>query len=156
MADRGVTARLDALEARVRALETGAPARPPAPASDDAGSVEYRGRVHLAGSVTWSRQLSTSAVLDLPGPVTVDVLAALGHPLRLDVVRRLLRAPASANELQEALDLNSTGQVYHHLRALVSARVVVAEHQVYSVAPTAVVPLLVIVLAAGDVAGVLP
>ncbi len=63
-------------------------------------------------------------MLDLPASATAEVLAALGHPVRLALVRRLLGGPATAAELQEAGELSSTGQVYHHLRALTAARVV--------------------------------
>ena len=64
--------------------------------------------------------------------------------------------PASVAELQEAVGGSSAGQVYHHLSTLAAAGVAEAvgggRHRV---PPTAVVPLLVGLLAAADVGGVL-
>ncbi len=68
-------------------------------------------------------------------------------------MRRLLAGPASAAELQDAAELSSTGQVYHHLRALTSARVVEQDGRAFRVPTTGVVPVLSMMLAAGDVAG---
>ena len=94
-------------------------------------------------------------MLDLPAPPTAEVLAALGHPVRLALVRRLLAGPASAADLQDAAGLSSTGQVYHHLRALTAARVVEQDGRTFRVPTTGVVPILTMMLAAGDVAGLL-
>ncbi len=148
--------RLAALEARVAALE--APAAPGgrgAPA-DDAGSVRYSGTVRLAGEVRWTIELGAEDVLALPPAAVVRVLAALGHPVRLAVVRRLLRGPASVAQLQEAVGGSSAGQVYHHLSTLAAAGVAEAVGGGRpGVPPTAVVPLLVGLLAAADVGGAL-
>ncbi|MCD2193574.1 helix-turn-helix domain-containing protein [Actinomycetospora endophytica] len=149
--------RLADLEARIAALE-GAPARSPGEAVDavdGSGAVGYEGDVRLHGQVSWTIRYSPTAVLDLPAPPTAEVLAALGHPVRLALVRRLLAGPASAAQLQEAAELSSTGQVYHHLRALTSARVVEQDGRSFRVPTTGVVPVLTMILAAGDVAGLL-
>lgn len=146
--------RLAALEARVAALESADPA--PAPeAVDESGLVSYEGAVRLHGEVSWRIGYSPAAVVDLPAGPTAEVLAALGHPVRLALVRRLLTGPASAAELQDAADLSSTGQVYHHLRALSAARVVEQDGRAFRVPATGVVPVLTMLLAAGDVAGLL-
>lgn len=147
-------ARLAALEARVAALESAGSA--PAPeAVDESGLVSYEGAVRLHGEVSWRIGFSPAAVVDLPAGPTAEVLAALGHPVRLALVRRLLTGPASAAELQDAADLSSTGQVYHHLRALSAARVVEQDGRAFRVPATGVVPVLTMLLAAGDVAGLL-
>lgn len=146
--------RLAALEARVAALESGV--APPAPAPvDRSGSLGYEGAVRLHGEVSWRIEYSPAATLDLaPAPVA-EVLAALGHPVRLALVRRLLSGPGSAAELQEAAGLSSTGQVYHHLKSLTAARVVEQDGRSFRVPTTGVVPVLTMLLAAGDVAGLL-
>lgn len=121
----------------------------------ESGMVGYQGDVRLHGQVSWTIRYSPTGALDLaPGP-TAEVLAALGHPVRLALVRRLLHGPASAAELQEAAELSSTGQVYHHLKALTSARVVEQDGRAFRLPPTGVVPVLTMMLAAGDVAGLL-
>ncbi len=158
-----MTSELEALRARLAALEGGVAAlgEPPAPAAGrgsagEAGSVRYAGTVRLAGEVRWTIELGAEDVLALPPAAVVRVLAALGHPVRLAVVRRLLRGPASVAELQEAVGGSSAGQVYHHLSTLAAAGVAEAvgggRHRV---PPTAVVPLLVALLAAADVGGAL-
>ncbi|MEJ2869529.1 helix-turn-helix domain-containing protein [Actinomycetospora sp. OC33-EN08] len=144
--------RLADLEARVAALESAPVAVDPV---DDSGSVGYEGAVRLDGEVSWRIGFSPAAVLDLPAVPTAEVLAALGHTVRLALVRRLLTGPASAAELQEAAELSSTGQVYHHLRALTAARVVEQDGRTFRIPATGVVPVLTMLLAAGDVAGLL-
>jgi ArsR family transcriptional regulator, arsenate/arsenite/antimonite-responsive transcriptional repressor len=146
--------RLAALEARVAALEAAASSSS-AEIVDDSGVVSYEGAVRLHGEVSWRIDYSPSAALGLPAAPTAEVLAALGHPVRLALVRRLLTGPASAAELQDAAELSSTGQVYHHLRALTAARVVEQDGRSFRVPATGVVPVLTMLLAAGDVAGLL-
>lgn len=159
MPDPDTASRLDALEARVAALEGGAGPRGDAgePAGET-GEIGYHGTVRLvdgAGPVTWTIAYDAAATLDLPpGPVS-EVLAALGHPVRLALVRRLLAGPAGTNELVEAAELSSSGQLYHHLRTLTSARVVEQDGRRYRVPSTGVVPVLVALLAAADLAGTL-
>lgn len=147
--------RLAALEARVAALEGRAVPPSDPDEVDGSGALGYEGDVRLHGQVAWTIRYSPAAVLDLPAAPTAEVLAALGHPVRLALVRRLLEGPASAAELQDAGGLSSTGQVYHHLRALTGARVVEQDGRAFRVPTTGVVPLLTMMLAAGDVAGLL-
>lgn len=157
--DPDAEARLAALEARVAALEAalGEQAEPEEP-SGRAGEISYRGQVRLAdgvGPVSWSIGYDAAASLALPaGPVT-EVLAALGHPVRLALVRRLLTGPAGTGELVAAADLSSTGQLYHHLRTLTAARLVEQDGRHYRVPSTGVVPILVAVVAAADLGGAL-
>jgi ArsR family transcriptional regulator, arsenate/arsenite/antimonite-responsive transcriptional repressor len=146
--------RVATLEQRVAALESPVPAVPAG--AEDAGTVRYGGTVRLAGEVRWTIELGAEDVLALPPGAVVRVLSALGHPVRLAVVQRLLRGPASVAELQEAVGGSSAGQVYHHLSTLAAAGVAEAvgggRHRV---PPTAVVPLLVALLAGADVGGAL-
>ncbi|KQU06918.1 ArsR family transcriptional regulator [Rhodococcus sp. Leaf7] len=142
--------RVAALEARVAALEgSGGEASP-----GTGGSISYAGDVHLSGDVSWSIGYSPDGVLNLPPDRSVEVLAALGHPVRFAVVRALLHGPATATDLQSAVGLSSVGQLYHHLKTLTSARVVEQHGRGdYRLAPKTVVPALVLMLASADVAG---
>lgn len=144
--------RLAALEARVAALE-GTPADTGEPG--ESGEVSYHGRVRLAGEISWSIRYDAGAALELADGAVADVLAALGHPVRLAIVRRLLTGAASTTELTEAAALSSSGQLYHHLRTLTSARVVEQDGRTYRVPVTGVVPVLVAILAAADLGGAL-
>ncbi|MBP2334353.1 DNA-binding transcriptional ArsR family regulator [Saccharothrix coeruleofusca] len=147
--------RLVELEERVAALEGGREVATP-PEAGDGGAVGYRGRVTLAeGQVEWRIDLAQESVLALDDRPRVEVLAALAHPARVDIVRSLLdRGGQPAAALQEAARLGSTGQLYHHLKALTSAGVVEQDKRgSYRLRAGAVVPVLVLLTAASDVAG---
>jgi ArsR family transcriptional regulator, arsenate/arsenite/antimonite-responsive transcriptional repressor len=157
--DPGVPDRLADLERRVAALEAASAGSPPAPsglpARSGAGVVRYSGDVHLHGDVAWEITLDAGAILDLPDEPRVAVLAALGHPARARIVRTLLAdGPRGTGPLQEAAGLASTGQLYHHLRSLTHCGLVEQDGRgSYRVAARAVVPALVLLAAAADVAG---
>jgi DNA-binding transcriptional ArsR family regulator len=146
--------RLAELEERVARLEKGAPGAVVDEASATGGAVGYQGDVHLHGDVEWTIGYSPDAVLELSVARTAEVLAALGHPIRLHLVRTLLRGPANAADLQTAVGLGSTGQLYHHLKTLSSAKVVEQHGRGdYRIGAKKVVPLLVSMLAAADISG---
>lgn len=157
-----VADRLAALERRVSELEqaggagTG-PESAPGPAEaarSGSGAVHYGGDVHLHGDVTWRLAYDAGAVLDLDDGPRTSVLAALGHPVRVRIVRSLLRGPRGTAELGEAAELASTGQLYHHLRALTHCGLVVQDGRgSYRIPAATVVPALVLLTAAADVAG---
>jgi ArsR family transcriptional regulator len=153
----GVPDRLADLERRVAALEAAAAptSAPSGPSPSGAGVVRYSGDVHLHGDVAWEMTLDAGATLDLPDEPRVAVLAALGHPARARIVRTLLAdGPRGTGPLQEAAGLASTGQLYHHLRSLTHCGLVDQDGRgSYRVAPRAVVPALVLLGAAADVAG---
>ncbi len=148
--------RLADLERRVAALEAGAPAHREQPVPDGAaGSIGYAGEVHLHGTFTWEIALDAATALDLPDEPRVAVLAALGHPARARIVRTLLAdGPRGTTALQDAAALASTGQLYHHLRSLTHCGLVEQDGRgSYRVNARAVVPVLVLLTAAADVAG---
>lgn len=151
-------ARIADLERRVRDLENPAgldtaTASTAPDATGAAGRVGYRGTVSLNGHVQWNIEYDAAATLALDPVAVAAVLDALGNPARLAIVRTLLHGPATAAELQDATGLSSAGRLYHHLRALSAARVVEQESRSrYRVAPEKVVPLLVLTVAAADVA----
>lgn len=158
MSEPDAAARLDALEARVAALEERSGATPPVDRGGGTGEVGYHGSVALQegrGPVTWTIGYDAAATLGLAAGPVAEVLAALGHPVRLALVRRLLTGPASTGDLVEAAELSSSGQLYHHLRTLTAARVVEQDGRTYRVPDTGVVPVLVALLAAADLAGAL-
>ncbi|MGA9872086.1 MAG: winged helix-turn-helix domain-containing protein [Rhodococcus sp. (in: high G+C Gram-positive bacteria)] len=160
-------ARLAALEERVAALENIGDTAEDVGRTPTGGSVGYEGDVHLNGHVSWTIGYLPDAVLELSVPRTSDVLAALGHPVRLHIVRLLLRGPANAAAILDAVGhggisggndedrgRGSTGQVYHHLKVLGSAGVVEQHGRGdYRIGAKKVVPLLVAMLAAADISG---
>ncbi|GAA1215394.1 ArsR/SmtB family transcription factor [Pseudonocardia alaniniphila] len=155
MHDQSLPERLAELERRIEALEHGEPPTGPPAVADGSGTVRYSGDVHLHGDVVWEIALDAGAVLSLDDGPRVAVLAALGHPARARIVRSLLTDGAhSTAALQAAADLASTGQLYHHLRSLTHSGLVEQDGRgSYRIAPRAVVPALVLLSAAADVAG---
>jgi hypothetical protein len=87
--------RLAELERRVAALESARldPRQRPVPA-DDADLLE----------TDWTARASA--------------LAALGHPVRLTLLREILDGRTTVSALSEVEGLGTSGQIYHHLRQL--------------------------------------
>ncbi|WP_432278274.1 ArsR/SmtB family transcription factor [Nocardia carnea] len=146
-----VDAKLAELEARIAALEGPAPAD-----RGEQGFVEYGGSVDFGGSVDWTIRYSAAAIRTLPAHARVEVLAALGHPVRQALIEALLDGPRTGAELAEAAGLTSQGQLYHHVRALISAKVIEQHGRgSYRIPAPKLVPTLIIMTAAADIAEVL-
>lgn len=162
MTSDDLRARLDALESRVRALEAprgeaGTP--PPASGSDTfwaldglraraeaPGGVLYTGSVDLpdGGHVDWQYGLTTDDVLGRDWAASAPVLAALGHPVRLTLLRAVVHGTRTVAEMAELEGVGTTGQVYHHVRQLVAAGWLHTLHGRYAVPVERVVPLLTV------------
>uniref|UniRef100_UPI0031DBD9D7 ArsR/SmtB family transcription factor n=1 Tax=Saccharothrix mutabilis TaxID=33921 RepID=UPI0031DBD9D7 len=149
--------RLAELEQRVAALEGDERETVVLPDSEDGGGeLGYGGRVSLGGGrVSWRIDVTPERALSLADRPRIEVLAALAHPARVDIVRSLLAGgPQPATALQEAARLGSTGQLYHHLKALTGSGVVEQDKRgSYRLRSAATVPVLVLLTAASDVAG---
>ncbi|MGC0423129.1 ArsR family transcriptional regulator [Embleya sp. AB8] len=166
--DDDTRAALAALTERVAALEAAAgppPPTAPAPARDDetfwaldglkehygSGSLLYTGALQLPQGppVEWQLAADADALLAEDWAPFAEHLAALGHPVRLSLLREVLRGTDTAAELGALDGMGSSGQIYHHLRQLVAAgwlRTVGRGH--YEVPAIRVVPLLVVLFAA--------
>ncbi|MGH3743420.1 MAG: hypothetical protein ACRDTP_00985 [Mycobacteriales bacterium] len=132
------------------AANTGPPFRLDTEAGTASGSLAYGGRVTTGrdGELVWQAEHPLPAVLDADLAAAADVLAALAHPLRLEILRRLLLGARTLAELQTIPDLGTSGQLHHHLRELRTAGLLVHRRNDYAVRPERVVPWLVIVSAA--------
>ena len=140
--DTTVEARLAELEARVAALEgrtNTADARPtPTTTEEDStywlvdalapneqlpdGSVIFGGNINVGKrSYAYQWQRPTTFVTDESWAENLERLSALAHPIRGEILRRLLAASATAAELVEENIVSSTGTAYHHLSALTHA-----------------------------------
>ncbi|MFG1922356.1 helix-turn-helix domain-containing protein [Cryptosporangium sp. NPDC048952] len=156
MTDEPLADRVAALERRLDAWEaTGGPVPDVADAfwaleglkarTDNA--VLFTGTVELPNGERYDWQYGTpvEALLDSEWSAWADRLAALGHPVRLRLLRRILSGARTTAELADDEELGTTGQLYHHLRHLVAAGwLQSAARGRYTVPPERVVPLLVI------------
>jgi DNA-binding transcriptional ArsR family regulator len=115
------------------------------------GSVAYGGRVRApgAGDLVWQLEYAVPDIVEADLGAAAAVLAALGHPLRLEILRRLLLGARTLGELQEIEGTGTTGQVHHHLRELRAAGLVVSQRRNdYAIPAERVVPLLVMIASA--------
>ncbi|TDC20290.1 ArsR family transcriptional regulator [Streptomyces sp. 8K308] len=157
--------RVAALERRLAALEEAGDRRgPAAPAADgdfwaldglrarlteagaDAGGVLFTGTVRLPTGqrFDWQDGQTTETLLDHDWSEAAESFAALGHAVRLRLLREVLGGRHTAAELAALDDLGTTGQIYHHLRQLTAAGWLhAAARGRYEVPPGRVVPLLV-------------
>lgn len=137
MADRldDLELRLAALEARVAGDGAVQPrVQPDAPdtfwaldrlralAGDD-GAVLVTGTVPLpaGGRAEWQEGVVARDLLEDSWEPTAEVLAALGHPVRLRLLQAVLSGTTTAAELTALPGVGTSGQTYHHLRRLVAA-----------------------------------
>ncbi|HUR06907.1 MAG TPA: hypothetical protein VM347_30485 [Nonomuraea sp.] len=171
--------RLAELERRIARLESrvetaGPPPRPPdspsltgvlnsmrrqAEKEDDLGRVGYVGAARLPGGENlYARELSLAELLSADWAPAVGILESLGSLPRLALLGTLIRqGRCTRADLQESLggdgEQSTSGQLYHHLRALQSARLIKQRRRGdYEFAPEAVIPVLTILAAAFNLA----
>lgn len=118
------------------------------------GSLVYAGVLKTpgSGSLLWQVEEPVPEVLATGWSPAAPVLAALAHPVRLEILRRLLQGAHNTQALQEIPELGTTGQLYHHLRQLQAAGFVVQNRRNdYALASEKVVSFLIIVIAAAGI-----
>lgn len=159
----GLAARLAELEERVARLEGTRDHAPQTPDADafwvlegikarvPQGAVVYSGTAPMPTGerFDWQMGATVSDLMDLDWAELTDRLGALGHPVRLHLLQRILTGSRTVAELGEDDSLGTTGQLYHHLRQLVAAGWLESTGRGrYGVPGTRVVPLLAILTAA--------
>ncbi|MFE9727518.1 ArsR/SmtB family transcription factor [Streptomyces sp. NPDC005794] len=120
------------------------------------GGVLFTGAVKLPAGERheWQYGALTAGLLgtDEDRPDWADAaepLAALGHPVRLRLLREILAGRRTAAELAGLDATGTTGQIYHHLRLLTAAGWLHTKGRGrYEVPGARVVPLLVMLTAA--------
>ncbi|MFH8797624.1 ArsR/SmtB family transcription factor [Streptomyces sp. NPDC017941] len=115
------------------------------------GGVLYTGTVRLPTGerYDWQTGQFTEALLDGDWTEAADALAALGHPVRLRLLREIVGGRRTAAELAALDEVGTTGQIYHHLRQLTGAGWLhTTARGRYEVPAGRVVPLLVVLTAA--------
>lgn len=95
-------------------------------ADGSTGRVVYTG-VFASGErqFNWIGQYNTDHLLKLIEDRTAEkVLACIGSGDKLNILLALLRKPMTVAQIVSESSFNSTGQVYHHLNALIAADLV--------------------------------
>lgn len=122
-------------------------------ATSEVGSVFYSGQVRLNGhSIRWEPQeRRMDQLLDMNTEKAAKILAALGNKQRLDILKAVMAEPLTGSELVERLNMGTTGQLYHHLKALLGADLLVQEQGGrYALPQHRSLPFLLLLSAAGD------
>lgn len=115
------------------------------------GAVMLVGSVRLpgGGDVVWQQAVGTDGLIDTEWTAQAPTLAALGHPVRVELLRQILAGTHTTAELAALDDLGTTGQLHHHLRQLVAAGWVRQSGRgSYEVPAARVVPLLAVIAGA--------
>lgn len=115
------------------------------------GGVLFTGAVRLptGEQYEWQHGTLTGGLLDDDWTESAESFAALGHPVRLRLLREVVGGRRTATELAELDEVGTTGQIYHHLRQLTGAGWLhTTGRGRYEVPPGRVVPLLVALSAA--------
>ncbi|WP_369170447.1 ArsR/SmtB family transcription factor [Streptomyces sp. R28] len=110
------------------------------------GGVLFTGAVRLptGEQYEWQHGSLTEGLLDGDWTEAAESFAALGHPVRLRLLREVIGGRRTAAELAELDEVGTTGQIYHHLRQLTGAGWLhTTGRGRYEVPPGRVVPLLV-------------
>ncbi|ROR73179.1 ArsR/SmtB family transcription factor [Bogoriella caseilytica] len=113
----------------------------------EAGAVVWTGTVHTgAGPVAWQMSREAEELLEPEDTESLAAsLAALGHPVRIDLALAVVRGTGKLSDLAAELGLASTGQLYHHVKALTAAGWLRPGSRGFvTVPPERVIPLLVI------------
>jgi DNA-binding transcriptional ArsR family regulator len=137
--------KMDALLQRLETLSpdpgsaksTGAPDERPDTKREEGvrGTLALTGVLHAGGRrVMLKQEEDLSAVAEVEPSSVSRVFAALGSPFRILLLRALLGGPRTAQELQAELDVGPAGQLYHHLKELLAAGLIVQlKRSVYAI-----------------------
>lgn len=100
------------------------------------------------GEVAWQWGVESDRLLEQDWEGAAPLIDALSHPVRLRLLQRVLNNVTTTAELSEDSSLGTTGQLHHHLRALVAGGWLQSTGRgQWAVTPQRVIPLLVIVAA---------
>ncbi|MBB3112664.1 DNA gyrase subunit B [Paenibacillus phyllosphaerae] len=123
------------------------------PEFDLLGTLFYAGQLRGHGGFRLPpQQRQVSELLTVDSDRGAKVLAALGSKQRLDILTAVLRGPLTGAELVDQLHMGTTGQLYHHTKALLGADLLVQEERGgrYSVPAHRVLPLLLLLSSISD------
>lgn len=113
------------------------------------GAVAFGGTVAVGeGEVVWQWGSDAETLRGQDWTSAAGVLDALAHPVRLRLLQRVLNGTVTTADLADDDALGTTGQLHHHLRALVAAGWLQSVGRgTWTIPAPRVVPLLVVVSA---------
>ncbi len=127
---------------------------------DASGFVTYLGVYNSGGRQSnWIRNtVPTDELLSfIESGVAGKVLACIGNANRLAILLEILRGPKTVAMLVEKCGFGSTGQVYHHMKPLLAADVVVEDEKqkgVYIIQPHRVQGIIMLLAGISDMVDV--
>ncbi|MCU4297490.1 ArsR family transcriptional regulator [Brevibacterium permense] len=114
------------------------------------GGVTYTGYTTPPGGtgpVAWQMGLSSAGLAQIDFAEAAGSLAALGHPVRLQLLQEIYEGTCTVAELGKDERFGTSGQIYHHVHALAGAGwLESARRGHWRVPAQRVVPLLTLVL----------
>jgi DNA-binding HxlR family transcriptional regulator len=162
---RALADRLTALEKTVSqnitplATDATGPGAGPAASAPPAGPPEgatlfYSGAGQIGPfQLSLRRRERLDAVLSADPALVARELAALASPVRVVLLRAMLGGPQTSQQLRDMLDASSAGPLYHHLKELISAGLVIQpERNLYAIPPSKAVTVCVTIMAATHLA----
>ena len=122
------------------------------------GAVTYIGTFGSGGrQSTWiSNKVKVDDLFALiEDRLAEKVLACIGNADRLNILLSILKKPMTVAKLVEECGFNSTGQVYHHLKPLIAADLVIEDPQsenrgVYIIQPHRVQGIIMLLAGISD------
>lgn len=114
------------------------------------GGVTYTGYTTPpggSGPVAWQMGMSSEGLARIDFAEAAGSLAALGHPVRLQLLQAIYEGTSTVAELGKDERFGTSGQIYHHVHALAGAGwLESARRGHWRVPAQRVVPLLTLVL----------
>lgn len=98
--------------------------------SNQSGAITYIGLYESGGrQSTWIRnEVNTDSLLTLiENKMAEKVLNCIGNSDRLNILLSILKKPMTVAQLVEECGYNSTGQVYHHIKPLIAADLIIED-----------------------------
>jgi len=117
------------------------------------GYVYYTGQYQSNGQLLrWEpKERQLEQLLTISSEKISKILSALGSKPRLDIIMSILTNPLTGSEIVEKLSLGTTGQLYHHLKALQGADLLTQDKRSrYSLPDHRKLPLLLLLSAVVD------
>lgn len=128
------------------------PADPDDEANEGSGRIYYSGQYRNSTiKYKWKAQeQQISSLLNQDGEKLAKILSALGNKQRLDILRSVLQEPVNGMDLVGRLHMGTTGQLYHHTKALMGADLLIQEERggEYSLPAHRVLPVLLLLAGA--------